>query len=79
MRRIEQEHGTGGMVFIPGGQHPLGEVAAPARFRTGITYTPPIDAQMIQFTGDRPSITPPILMAASETAAMIMILKKTPR
>ncbi|OQC23037.1 MAG: hypothetical protein BWX70_02941 [Verrucomicrobia bacterium ADurb.Bin070] len=30
-------------------------------------------------TGDSPNITCPILIAASDTVAMIMMLKKTPR
>jgi hypothetical protein len=36
-------------------------------------------ATRIVASGETPSITPPILIAASETEAMIMMLKKAPR
>ena len=37
------------------------------------------EATAIVITGSRPNITPPILMAASETLAMTRMLKKMPR
>ena len=44
-----------------------------------LTATVTVEARVTVWSGVSPNITPPILIAASVTAAITMTLKKTPR